>query len=77
MPVVFGPNYNKFQEAVELIQQGGAIPIHNYNDFEQTINQMLVNKKILHEKGNIASKYVKQKAGATQKILTSIEKSMI
>jgi len=73
MPVVFGPNYNKFQEAVELIQQGGAIPIHNYNDFEQTINQMLVNKKILHEKGNIASKYVKQKAGATQKILTSIE----
>lgn len=73
MPVVFGPNYKKFQEAVELIHQGGAFAVRDYNDFEQTMNLLLNNKTILQEKGEIASTFVKQKKGATNKILTSIE----
>ncbi len=74
MPIIFGPNYQKFQEAVDLIHQGGALAIHNYNDFEKVVNQMLVEKKLLEEKGKIASKFVEQKTGATDKILTSIDR---
>jgi len=73
MPVIFGPNYKKFQEAVELIHQGGAFAIHNYNDFEQSISLLLNNKTILQDKGEIASTFVKQKRGATEKILSSVE----
>ncbi|HSH53145.1 MAG TPA: glycosyltransferase N-terminal domain-containing protein [Bacteroidales bacterium] len=73
MPVVFGPNHEKFQEAVDLINQEGAFVVRNYNDFEQTMNLLLNNKTILQEKGKVASKFIEQKTGATQKILTSIK----
>ena len=28
LPVIFGPNYRKFSEAVELIERGGAFAVH-------------------------------------------------
>ena len=31
-PVVFGPNYQKFREAVEMIEAGCAFPVENEND---------------------------------------------
>ncbi|MGM0504598.1 MAG: 3-deoxy-D-manno-octulosonic acid transferase [Bacteroidota bacterium] len=76
IPVIFGPNYEKFQEAVALIQVGGAIAIQNYNDFEHTINRLLSDKNLIHEKGEIASTFVKQKTGATEKILNTINTTL-
>ncbi|MEE4197976.1 MAG: glycosyltransferase N-terminal domain-containing protein [Bacteroidales bacterium] len=73
MPVIFGPNHEKFQEAIDLIRLGGAVPVQNENDFEQVTNRIIDDKKLLKEKAEIASGYVKQKTGATQKILSSIE----
>jgi len=73
LPVIFGPNHEKFQEALDLIHQGGAFTIHNYNDFERIINLLLNDQKILQEKGAIASTFVKQKTGATEKILQTIK----
>ncbi len=74
MPIIFGPNHEKFQEAVGLIRQGGALSIDNYNGFEKVVTQMLDDKKHLMEKGEIASKFVVQKTGATNKILSSIDR---
>ena len=73
LPVIFGPNYEKFQEAVDLVQEGGAIAIQNYSDFEHTIKRLMSDKNLIREKGEIASTFVKQKTGATEKILLSIE----
>jgi len=55
VPVVFGPNYQKFREARELIVAGGAFSIYNYEMLEKELNNLLIN----NESGNIAGEYVK------------------
>ena len=68
LPVLFGPNYKKFNEATELINQKGAVSISNYKelaaaiDFFNTFDQ------------KIAINYIKENSGATTKILNIIIK---
>lgn len=68
VPVVFGPNYQKFREARELIVAGGAFSIYNYEMLEKELNNLLIN----NESGNIAGEYVKNNTGATDKIIEEI-----
>jgi 3-deoxy-D-manno-octulosonic-acid transferase len=74
-PVIFGPNYRKFREAVDLVGAGGAFSI---NDFEQLSNRtidLLGKKELLTRTSEIAASYVQQKKGATRIILSSIQVS--
>ena len=72
MPVIFGPKYHKFTEAVELIEKGGAYCIHNENEFMQVVMDLITNNKQLREKSAIAREYVQNNIGATQIILKEI-----
>ncbi|MDR3653855.1 MAG: glycosyltransferase N-terminal domain-containing protein [Paludibacter sp.] len=65
IPVVFGPNYQKFREAKELIAVGGAFSISNYVVLEAQLDALFKDK----EAGKIAGEYVKENTGATQMIL--------
>jgi len=60
MPLIFGPKYNKFIEAIELIKAGGAFSICNEKEF-------------MEKAGKIAKEYVKDNIGATEKILEHIK----
>jgi len=66
LPVVFGPNYQKFNEATELINKKGAISISNYKELTSAINIFTDFDK------KIAINYIKENSGATTKILDSI-----
>jgi 3-deoxy-D-manno-octulosonic-acid transferase len=66
LPLVFGPNYQKFKEANELIELGGAKSISNYSELEITILSFINFNK------SIAKKYIKSNAGATDIIISSI-----
>jgi len=68
IPVVFGPNYQKFREARELIATGAAGSIMNYEQLEAEFEKMLNNTKA----GNMAGEYVKNNTGATLLILKEI-----
>lgn len=68
IPVVFGPNYQKFREARELIATGAAGSIMNYEQLEAEFEKMLNNTKA----GNLAGEYVKNNTGATLLILKEI-----
>jgi len=74
MPVIFGPKYHKFTEAVELIEKGGAYCIHNENEFMQVVMDLITNNKQLREKSAIAREYVQKNIGATQLILKEISR---
>lgn len=74
MPVIFGPKYHKFIEAVELIEKGGAYCIHNENEFMQVVMDLITNNKQLREKSAIAREYVQKNIGATQLILKEISR---
>lgn len=71
IPVVFGPNYAKFQEAVDLIEIGAGFSIDSFVEFEQIL-QVLQNGDRAIEIGSRAQNYVREKAGATPIIMKYI-----
>ena len=71
VPVIFGPNNQKFQEAQDLKKSGG-FEISSYEDFEQLMNRFDADPKYLEEQGRQAGEYVKNLAGATRKVLTAV-----
>ena len=62
MPVVFGPNYHKFQEAKELIECGAGRSIANYEECAQALDYFFENNK---EASKAAAEYVASHTGAT------------
>lgn len=71
-PVIFGPKYAKFQEAVDLVTLMAGFSISNYKQLK-TVFGALQNKDKLQECGAAAKKYVQQRAGATQIIMKYLE----
>lgn len=69
VPVFFGPNNKRFQEAQELLASGGAVEITDYNSFDSAMTLFMNDEKWLKECGSKAGEYVKSKAGATDIVL--------
>jgi 3-deoxy-D-manno-octulosonic-acid transferase len=72
IPIVFGPNYHKFREAIGLINIGAAFSVQGQTDFDQIITQLLEDESFRRKAGLEAKKYVNGQAGATDKILKEI-----
>ena len=73
VPVFFGPNNARFQEAQDLKQNGGGLEITNSHDFEQLMNDLIAHPDTIKERGRQAGSYVMNRSGATDKILRSVE----
>jgi 3-deoxy-D-manno-octulosonic-acid transferase len=71
-PVVFGPEYQKFAEAVELVKIGAAFPVSNALVLEKIINHLLNHKESCEKAGETARQYVYQQKGATDLIMTYV-----
>lgn len=74
MPIIFGPNYKKFKEAKDLIALGGATSIENYSNMYTMISKFANNRSVITEKGAVCKNYVLSNIGATQKVVSTIEK---
>jgi 3-deoxy-D-manno-octulosonic-acid transferase len=72
VPVIFGPNYDKFPEAGELIEQGGGFSIENANDFRKVMELFLSDQKILKMASMTCRNFVSQRKGATEKIMVAL-----
>jgi 3-deoxy-D-manno-octulosonic-acid transferase len=77
IPVLFGPIYENFREAVELIEKGAAKSFCTYDDFKKIIDLWLSDEKIYTISAEIASEYVKENAGATEIIIKEISQKDI
>ena len=71
LPVIFGTEYKKFQEAQDLVRLGGAFSIKNTKEFTEIMKQLITNK-LIKEKGGVCKDYIEQKKGATAKIIHQI-----
>jgi 3-deoxy-D-manno-octulosonic-acid transferase len=76
-PVIFGPEYEKFIEANDLIASNGAISIENALELEQVLQSLFNDKTELNNVGDNAANYVAQKSGATRKIINYINKNRL
>ena len=69
IPVLFGPNYQHFREAIGLINTGAARSVSNYQELEIALNDALANSET---KGAKAAAYVAAETGASEKIYAEI-----
>lgn len=72
IPVIFGPKYHKFMEAIQLIDAKGAFSIKNGEELNVLLDRLISDEEFLRETGNNAGYYVTSNAGATDKILSKI-----
>jgi len=73
-PVVFGPHYQKFKEADDLIKLGGGFSINNIDQFTKIANKLLYNPEFLEKTSEICSSYVQNNIGGTEIIIKDIFK---
>lgn len=69
IPVLFGPNNQKFIEAQGLKQCKGGFEIHAADDFIATMDTFLTSRPALAEAGKNAGDYVAKNAGALERIM--------
>lgn len=74
IPVVFGPNFRKFQEAHELLETGGAFSITGSQDLLAVHQEWRGNADKIITAGNQALDLVQANRGATDKILKLIDR---
>ena len=65
IPVIIGPNHQRFAEAVALIANGGCKSIKNAEDFSVIMDDFLENPAHIAQAGSAAGDYIHQNAGAT------------
>lgn len=73
MPVIFGPNNKKFQEAQGLLKSGGGFEINTYEDFSGLMSSLMNDETFLKQAGAKAGAFVAHLAGATDKVLASVK----
>ncbi|HUS02420.1 MAG TPA: glycosyltransferase N-terminal domain-containing protein [Chitinophagaceae bacterium] len=74
-PVIFGPEFEKNFEALELIECGGGITITNALELERTLTDLFNDPRELEKRSAAAKNYVYSNAGATKKIMEYIQEN--
>jgi 3-deoxy-D-manno-octulosonic-acid transferase len=69
LPVIFGPNFKKFLEAVEMVELKAAFSITSFDDLKKVIDQFITDEKMLSSCSQTAMNYVKSRLGATNLIV--------
>jgi 3-deoxy-D-manno-octulosonic-acid transferase len=70
LPIIFGPNFQKFSEAVELIKLGGAFTIATSQEFKDCFSSLISAEKLSNASA-VSKNYISSNIGATDKILNS------
>ena len=76
-PVVFGPIYHKYREAIELTEAGGAASFSTTAELQQMIEDLLQNKNDYDRKSVASREYVLRNEGATRKIVEFIQENRL
>ena len=76
-PVVYGPEFEKYIEAVELQESGGGISVINALDLEKTLDKLLTQDEEYHLKCKASKDYVFGKQGATNSIIAYIQEKRL
>ena len=74
VPLAFGPNYRKFQEAIDLIECNGATSVSSASELYQVIDNCVKDKELRDFRGRSCRNYVEKMLGATDKIVSVLEK---
>ncbi len=74
LPLFFGPKYEKFQEAVDLVNLGCAMPVNNADELLAAFEKVHTTPGARQRITDTEKQYVQQQAGATTKIMADIQR---
>ncbi|AXG74190.1 3-deoxy-D-manno-octulosonic acid transferase [Flavobacterium arcticum] len=72
VPIIIGPNHQKFPEAVALVQMGGCIAVKDKAEMEEALSLLAYDDTYRTEKGHIAGTFVNMNRGAVDTIMKKI-----
>lgn len=72
IPVLFGPNNQKFREAQHLLKEKGGFQVTGPADFNRLMDRFLADRPYLQQAGAAAGNYVSHHAGALEIIMKHI-----
>ncbi len=72
LPVLFGPNYQKFNEAHQIIDLKAGFTFKNTDELIHQTRILLSDKTVLNESSLLARNYVQKNSGATHKIVEGL-----
>ena len=75
-PVIFGPKYKGFKEAVDLVALHGAFPVHNADELESTALRLMDDEAFYTQASETCLNYLKSQVGATKIIMRGFEKAL-
>lgn len=72
IPVIFGPNHQKFQEALDLLSIKGAYAISDYEGLSGVMQKLSESKQTWQHSAEAASNYITKHVGATEKVMKTL-----
>jgi len=76
-PVVFGPVYEKFAEAVGLVEEEAAFDVQDALELEKQLDELFTNEALYKKACNSAGNYIKTRAGATSQVMHFIQEKRL
>ena len=75
-PVVVGPKYTKFVEAVDLVRDGGMFSVNNQKEFNDIFEQLMNDEDFYNKASGICQDYIQLSIGATEKIMKRLNSEL-
>ncbi|MEO8253349.1 MAG: glycosyltransferase N-terminal domain-containing protein [Flavobacterium sp.] len=69
VPIVIGPHFSPFAEAIDLVTLKGCISIKNSSELKNIFEELITNEILRKKKGCISSNFINTNKGATAIIL--------
>lgn len=75
IPVLIGPNFQKFQEAKDLIALKGCFVVNNQEQLNKTLDSFLLQDSLRIKAGRICQNYILSQKNASQKIIHHLKEN--
>ncbi len=76
-PIIFGPVYEKYLEATELLDVEAAFTIEDALELESVLSDLFNNIELRNRASAIAADYVKDHSGATEKVIKYVQENRL
>lgn len=76
LPVIFGPKYEKFEEARQFVARGGAFPVHDAAELAKVLKKL--EDPVFYQKASDAVLgYLEESRGATESVVDFLEQRVL
>ena len=75
-PVVFGPKYKSFKEAVDLVGMEGAFSVGNANEMADVFSRLIRDEAFYAKASETCRNYLNSQVGATENIVKGFKKAL-